>query len=80
MNETDRLLTARDLADFLEIPLKTLYAWRCRGEGPIGFRVGKHVRYRWVDVERWIGDRVELAEKTRQSDHFHSQITIAKTR
>ncbi len=58
MNNDDRLLTANELADFLDVPIKTLYAWRCRGEGPVGFRAGKHLRYRWVDVEVWIEDRI----------------------
>lgn len=66
MDEHDRLLSAEDLASFLDVPIKTLYAWRYRGEGPIGFRVGRHIRYRWMDVERWIRDRVQAAEVGRR--------------
>jgi predicted DNA-binding transcriptional regulator AlpA len=58
MNSNDRLITANELADFLDVPIKTLYAWRCRGGGPVGFRVGRHIRYRWTDVDRWIEDRI----------------------
>ena len=65
MEEHDRLLTAEDLASFLDIPIKTLYSWRYRGEGPVGFRVGKHIRYRWADIERWIGDRVQAEKASR---------------
>ena len=65
MEERDRLLTAEDLASFLDIPIKTLYSWRYRGEGPVGFRVGKHIRYRWTDIERWIGDRVQAEKASR---------------
>ena len=54
MNEDDRLLTADDLANFLGVPIKTLYAWRYHGEGPVGFRVGRYIRYRRTDVEAWI--------------------------
>ena len=68
MNEDDRLLTAEDLANFLDVPIKTLYAWRYRGEGPIGFRVGRHIRYRWTDVEQWIRDRVRVAETSRRQN------------
>ncbi|MDH3425418.1 MAG: helix-turn-helix domain-containing protein [Acidimicrobiia bacterium] len=32
-----------------------MYAWRHRHEGPPGFRVGKHLRFRWADVRDWIG-------------------------
>lgn len=68
MNEADRLLTAKNLANFLNVPIKTLYAWRYRGEGPIGFRVGKHIRYRRTDIEqwKWIRDRVRAAETSRR--------------
>ncbi len=72
MNNNDRLLTADELADFLDVPIKTLYAWRYRGEGPIGFRAGKHLRYRWVDVEDWIRDRLQIAEADRRYDHIRS--------
>jgi len=58
----DRLLTTNELADFLDVPIKTFYAWRYRGKCPIGFRAGKHLRYRRVDVEVWIEDRIQLTE------------------
>ena len=59
MESTDPLFTAADLAAYLDVPVATLYAWRCRGEGPIGFRVGKHLRYRRSDIEAWIRGRLE---------------------
>ena len=62
MNNLDPLLSAQQLADYLDVPLATLYAWRYRGEGPPGFRAGKHLRYRWHDVEAWIAGR--LSEHT----------------
>ncbi|MGH7510956.1 MAG: helix-turn-helix transcriptional regulator [Gemmatimonadales bacterium] len=55
----DRLLSAQELAHYLEVPVKTLYEWPHRGEGPPGFRVGRHLRYRWSDVAAWIGDRLK---------------------
>jgi excisionase family DNA binding protein len=42
----DRLLSVEELADYLEVPVKTIYTWRHRNTGPKGFRVGKHVRFR----------------------------------
>lgn len=59
MDPRDRLLTAQELADYLEVPVKTLYEWRHRGDGPPGFRVGRHLRYRWGDVAAWIRDQLE---------------------
>ena len=54
MKRLDELLSPQDLADYLDVPLSTLYDWRWRGEGPKGFRAGKHIRYRRSDVEEWI--------------------------
>jgi excisionase family DNA binding protein len=51
------LMTARQLSEYLEIPLATLYAWRYRNEGPPAVRVGRHLRYRADDVERWLSSR-----------------------
>jgi predicted DNA-binding transcriptional regulator AlpA len=79
-NNNDRLLTANELADFLDVPIKTLYAWRHRGEGPIGFRAGRHIRYRWVDVEVWIEDRIRLTETNGRQDHIRSRAHVEDRR
>lgn len=61
---TDRLLSPAALAEYLQLPVSTVYAWRYRGEGPRGFRVGKHVRYRQSDVDAFLAAQQE-AEATR---------------
>ena len=58
MKSSDRLLTVQDLADYLDVPVATIYAWRYRRQGPPGFRIGRHLRFRWSDIERWIEDRI----------------------
>ena len=58
MDHKDRLIGVDELAKYLEVPKATIYVWRNRGVGPPGFRVGKHVRFRWTDIERWIEDRL----------------------
>jgi len=58
MESPDRLLTIEDLAEYLGVPVATLYAWRYRRQGPPGFRVGRYVRFRRSDVEAWIEDRI----------------------
>ena len=58
MEHLDQLLTVEDLAEYLEVPVATVYAWRHRRQGPPGFRVGRHLRFRWSDVERWIDERI----------------------
>ena len=52
-----RLATPAELAEFLGVPPHTLAQWRSRGLGPAFVRVGRHVRYRWSAVERWLDDR-----------------------
>ncbi len=59
MESFDRLLTVEDLAEYLGVPVATLYAWRYHRQGPPGFRVGRHLRYRWADIETWISDRIK---------------------
>ncbi len=58
MEPLDQLLTVEDLAAYLEVPVATVYAWRHRRQGPPGFRVGRHLRFRWSDVQRWIDERI----------------------
>lgn len=48
------LLTTAELAGYLRVPRSTLYGWRYRGVGPPAIRVGRHLRYRTCDVERWL--------------------------
>lgn len=43
-----------ELAEELGVPVRTVYAWRHRGIGPRGHKIGKHVRFRRVDVEAWL--------------------------
>lgn len=59
MDSLERLLTVEDLAEYLGVPVATIYAWRYHRQGPPGFRVGRHVRYRWADIEEWITDRIK---------------------
>jgi hypothetical protein len=60
---SDRHLTPQDIADRYAVPIKTVYTWRYRGDGPPGFRCGKHLRFRLVDVVRWEQQRVDIGTK-----------------
>jgi excisionase family DNA binding protein len=55
----EHLLSAKELADYLDVPLKTIYAWRYRGQGPRGFKVGRYVRFRLSDVQHWVSDQLD---------------------
>lgn len=50
----DRLMTVEELSDYLRVPKTTLYGWRYKGTGPPAIRVGRALRYRESDVERWL--------------------------
>jgi excisionase family DNA binding protein len=55
MDPLDRLLTVKDLAAYLGVPVAAVYGWRYRRQGgPLGFRVGRHLRFRYSDVEQWV--------------------------
>jgi predicted DNA-binding transcriptional regulator AlpA len=51
-----RLLTLTEVARFLGLSPASLYRQRYVGDPPgsLGFRVGRHVRFRRVDLEMWI--------------------------
>lgn len=49
-----KLWGPKEVANFLGIPVQTIYQWRRKGYGPPGRRIGKHVRYVPGDVEQWV--------------------------
>jgi len=53
--DTEPRWTVDDVAAYLGIPVKTLYKWRTPGQeyGPVGVRIGKHIRYDPQDVIDW---------------------------
>lgn len=57
-----RLLGTAEVAELLRVPIATIYKWRAQRIGPRGFRVGRHTRFRLVDVERWITEQVDGAD------------------
>jgi excisionase family DNA binding protein len=68
MNQTaeERLMTIADLSAMLGIPIATLYGWRHRGEGPTGYRIGRHVRYRRSSVEAWLEEQADRRQSPRE--------------
>ncbi len=68
---TAGLLTAKQVAEHIQRPERTLERWRSSGEGPPFVRLGRRVAYRLQDLERWVAGRTfasraaELAQRTR---------------
>lgn len=59
MRDNSALLTVEELAEYLHVPLRTVYGWRSRGCGPPGIRVGRHIRYRGSAVDQWLDTKTD---------------------
>ncbi|MGH3897968.1 MAG: helix-turn-helix domain-containing protein [Pseudonocardiaceae bacterium] len=46
--------TVEDLADYLQLPVQTLYQWRRKNSGPPAKKCGRHLRYDPAAVRRWV--------------------------
>jgi excisionase family DNA binding protein len=51
---TTHLLSPADVAARLSVPVATPYTWRHRGEGPVFFRLGRHLRTTEADLDAWV--------------------------
>ncbi|CAN5149055.1 hypothetical protein BH09ACT8_BH09ACT8_59030 [soil metagenome] len=56
-NPADVWLTADEFAARIQIPKTTVKDWRVDGRGPQFAKVGRHVRYRLSDVQKWEGEQ-----------------------
>lgn len=56
VTETQRrkLATPDEIAEYLGVPLGTVYQWSSRGGGPRLIKVGRHLRARWSDIEAYL--------------------------
>jgi len=54
----ERLITQDELADLLQVPVRTIEDWRQNDYGPPCIRLGRRVRYRVRSVYEWL-DRLE---------------------
>jgi hypothetical protein len=56
IDDRRQLGTPDEVAAFLQVKPGTLSQWRHRQEGPKFIKVGKLVRYRWRDVEKYLAE------------------------
>jgi len=49
-------VSAKRVAEYLDIPVGTLHQWRYLRVGPKAYRVGKWLRYDPKDVAQWLAD------------------------
>ncbi len=57
---TDRLLTARELADHLGVSAETVLRWTRKGELPAIRLPGGAIRFREADLEAWFSARATV--------------------
>jgi excisionase family DNA binding protein len=50
----DRMMTVEDLAEYLGLPIGTIYKQRSEETDPPGYRVGKFVRWKRSEVDAWL--------------------------
>lgn len=52
------LLEPEEVAAICKVPKATVYAWSSRGDSGLQFiRVGRHLRVRPADLERWLDEQ-----------------------
>lgn len=51
-------LTTREAAGYLGLATSTLNKWRCHGGGPQFLKLGRAVRYRQDDLDRFLETRI----------------------
>lgn len=57
ITQTDPLLRQEVVAEYIDVSLATLEKWRKTGRGPAHVRVGRLIRYRQSDIERWLREQ-----------------------
>ncbi len=53
------LATAQEVAEYLGVPVATVYQWKYRGNGPKMIKVGRHLRARWEDVDAYLEQQAD---------------------
>jgi predicted DNA-binding transcriptional regulator AlpA len=61
LNCRERLLTPREVANFLRVSQSWLAKARMRGDGPPFVKPGRSIRYRQGDLVRWMRSRTHLS-------------------
>ena len=60
------MVTTKELAELIGVPVATLNNWRSIGRGPRSFRLGRAVKYLVADVAAWI------EQQQKADDRFQS--------
>jgi excisionase family DNA binding protein len=55
------MLRTHEAAEYLGLQKTTLEAWRVRGSGPMFVKMGKAVRYRREDLDRFLDSKLRTS-------------------
>lgn len=50
----EKLISTKEAAQYLGVPVSTLYMWRSTGAGPASFKVGRRVMYERRDLSLFL--------------------------
>lgn len=59
----EKMMTTDELAEYVNVPVHTIYRWIQRGNGPKRYKVGIHNRFRRSDVDSWLEARATGGDK-----------------
>lgn len=66
----ESLIDEKEAARYLSHSVKTLRNWRVKGGGPRFVKVsGRSVRYRWIDLNDWIEQRLVFSTSEAANDN-----------
>jgi excisionase family DNA binding protein len=63
----DKLLTPNEMAERLGVKPSTIYRWTHEGFIPY-VKMGRFVRFKTKDIEKWVDERATDGRKTRRVD------------
>lgn len=55
------LLSIEELAEYLDVPVATIYDWRVDGKGPCAVRIGRRIKFAISDINAWIASQREVS-------------------
>lgn len=70
--DDERLLTTKQLAEYLKMSVQTIYNWPTYGYGPRRIKIGKHTRFMFRDVTAWLEEQssapISVADRKIQAE------------
>ena len=57
------LMSVEELAEYLGVPVQTIYDWRVAGTAPRAFKFGKRLKFAVSDVQSWLRAHHEAGDE-----------------